>query len=141
MSQEELKNKIIAFAKTYEYSNLITIGDSGIPKGRMMENLPLEDDLVFWFATGAQSNKVQEIKNNPKTSVFLYRPEDHSSISALGKAEIVTDDNIRKEKWKDKWSSFWEGGPADPAYRLIKIVPEKIIYLDFPNHSQEVLEL
>ncbi len=141
MSQEELKNKIIAFAKTYAYSNLITIDDSGLPKGRMMENLPLEDDLVFWFATGAQSNKLQEIKDNPKASVFLYRPEDHSSISALGRAEIVTDDNTRKDKWKDKWSAFWEGGPTDPAYRLIKIVPEKIVYLDFPNHAQEVLEL
>ena len=64
MSQDELKNKILQFIETYEYSNLITIDASGCPKGRMMENLPVADDLVFWFATGAQSNKLQEIKNN-----------------------------------------------------------------------------
>lgn len=141
MSQEELKNKIVQFARTYQYSNLITIDESGIPKGRMMENLPVDNDLVFWFATSAQSNKVREVKNNPKASVFLYRPTDHSSISVLGNAEIVTSDVIRTEKWKEKWTAFWKQGPTDPSYVLIKIVPLKVIHLDYVSHTQEILDL
>ena len=141
MSQEELRKTIIEFAKTYEYSNLITIDNSGFPKGRMMENLPLGEDIVFWFATGNQSSKVAEIKNNPNANVFLYRPVDHSSISVQGKAEIVTDDAVRKEKWKERWTAFWKEGPTDPAYTLIKINPEKVVYLDFANHNQEILDL
>lgn len=141
MAQEELKKTIVEFAKTYEYSNLITIDGSGFPKGRMMENLPFGEDLIFWFATGAQSNKVAEIKNNSKASVFLYRPEDHASISVSGNAEIVTDDDARNEKWKEKWSAFWKKGSSDPEYTLIKIVPKQIVYLDFANHNQEILEL
>ena len=141
MAQEELKKTIIEFAKTYEYSNLITTDGSGFPKGRMMENLPFGEDLIFWFATGSQSNKVAEIKNNSKASVFLYRPEDHASISVAGNAETVTDDNVRVEKWKEKWSAFWEKGPSDPEYTLIKIVPKRIVYLDFANHNQETLDL
>jgi len=141
MSQEALKTTILEFAKTYEYSNLITIDENGIPKGRMMENLPVGDDLVFWFATGAQSNKLTEIRNNQNASVFMYRPSDHSSISAMGTAEIVTDDAIRKEKWKDNWSAYWKEGPTDPAYTLIKIVPKKIVYLDFAAHNQEILDM
>lgn len=140
MSQEALKEKMIAFSETYEYSNLLTIDASGSPKGRMMENLPVGNDLVFWFATGIESTKVQEIKDNPSAGVFLYRPSDHSSVSISGKAEIVTDDATRKEKWKEKWSAYWKG-PTDPAYALIKIVPSKAVLLDFPNHQQEVLEL
>ena len=57
MAQEELRKKIIEFAGTYEYSNLITLDGSGFPKGRMMENLPFGQDLTFWFATGAQSKR------------------------------------------------------------------------------------
>ena len=67
MSQDELKHKIQQFFKTYEYSNLITIDENGCPKGRMMENMPLGDDLVFWFATGAGYNKVAEVKKNGQT--------------------------------------------------------------------------
>ena len=70
MAQEELKKTIVEFAKTYEYSNLITIDGSGFPKGRMMENLPFGEDLIFWFATGAQSNKVAEIKKKLKSKCF-----------------------------------------------------------------------
>ena len=141
MAQEELKKKIIEFAGTYAYSNLITIDADGLPKGRMMENNPVGDDLLFYYATGAQSNKVQEIRNNPNASAFYYRPSDHSSISVQGIAEIVTDETVRQEKWKDKWSAYWKQGPSDPAYTLIRIVPGKITYLDYASHSQEVLEI
>ena len=141
MAQDELKKKIVEFVKTYNYSNLITIDENGIPKGRMMENLPVKEDLVFWFATGAQSNKLKEIKKNSPASVFVYRPADHSSVSALGKAEIVTDDALRKQYWKEKWSAYWKTGPTDPAYVLIKIVPKKVVYLDYAAHKQEVVEL
>jgi general stress protein 26 len=140
MTRDELRNKIVQFAKTYEYSNLITIDESGYPKGRMMENLPVGNDLVFWFATGAASNKVREIKKNSKASLFMYRPGDHSSISVIGTAEIETSNALRTQKWKDKWTAYWKQGPTDPAYTLIKVVPKKIVYLDFPTHSQEVLE-
>ncbi|MCP4713796.1 MAG: pyridoxamine 5'-phosphate oxidase family protein [Deltaproteobacteria bacterium] len=141
MSQDELKQKIREFFETYAFSNLITIDADGIPKGRMMENVPLEDDLVFYFATFAQSNKVAEIKANPNASVFLYRPEDHSSISVLGTAAVVTDDAIRKAKWKEKWAGFWQEGPTDPSYVLISVTPGRILYNDYPNHASETLEL
>ena len=141
MAQEELRKTIVEFAKTYEYSNLITIDGSGFPKGRMMENLPFKENLIFWFATGAQSKKVAEIKNNSKASVFLYRPEDHASIAVSGNAEIVTDDDTKNEKWIEKWSAFWQKGSSDPEYTLIKIVPKQIVYLDFANHNQEILDL
>ena len=141
MSQNELKHVIQQFFKSYDYSNLITIDENGCPKGRMMENMPLGDDMVFWFATGIGSNKVAEVKKNGKASVFVYRPTDHSSINAIGEAEVVTSDTIRAEKWKEKWTAFWKQGPSDPAYALIKVVPKKIIYLDFAAHKQEILEL
>jgi general stress protein 26 len=141
MAQEGLRKQIVEFVGTYQYSNLITIDENGIPKGRMMENLPLKEDLVFYFATGAQSNKLKEIKKNPSASVFVYRPADHSSVSALGKAEIVTDDATRKQYWKDKWTAYWKTGPTDPAYVLIRIVPKKVVLLDYVTHKQEAIEL
>ncbi len=141
MAQEGLRKQIVEFVGTYQYSNLITIDENGIPKGRMMENLPLKEDLVFYFATGAQSNKLKEIKKNPSASVFVYRPADHSSVSALGKAEIVTDDATRKQYWKEKWTAYWKTGPTDPAYVLIRIVPKKVVLLDYAAHKQEAIEL
>ncbi len=141
MSQDELKKKIIDFTGSYEYSNLITIDNAGLPKGRMMENIAMGDDMAVYYATGAQSDKVVEVRNNPAASAFFYRPSDHSFVSVQGRAEIVTDEAVKKEKWKDKWTKFWKDGPSDPAYTLIRIVPNRITFLDFPAHSKEVLDL
>jgi len=141
MSQDELRKKIVVFFKTYEYSNLITIDSSGMPKGRMMENMEFGNDLVCWFGTGASSNKVREIRANPKVSVFFYQPRDHSSLCLQGEATVVTDVRLRKEKWKGKWAVYWPDGPTNEDFTLIKIVPWKIIYLDWPNRKQEVLNL
>ena len=136
----EVKKTIMDFIAAYPFANLITIGNDGTPRGRMMANLPLKDDLVIWYATGVDSRKVVEIEKNHAVSVFYYQPSDHSSVSALGTAEIVKDDAVRKEMWQDAWSAYWKG-PSDPAYCLIKITPKKMEYLDYPNHKLETLEL
>jgi general stress protein 26 len=141
MNENELRTTIVAFFKTYDYANLITIDGEGFPRGRMMENLPFGEDLICWFATGAQSGKVHDIRANSRVSVVLYRPADHSSICVQGEAAVVVDDAARAEKWKDAWSAFWPAGPTDPGYALIKILPRTITYLDWPKHQQEVLSL
>ncbi len=141
MSPEELKKTVLDFAASYAYANLITIDSQGFPKSRMMENIPLGEDLVFYFATFASSDKVAEITAQSRVNVFLYRPEDHSSISVSGTAVVVMDDDVRRAKWKDHWSGFWKQGCTDPAYALIRVVPQKIVYLDYAAHQKEVLEL
>jgi len=130
MAKKDLKNDIRDFMKRYRYSKLITMVPDGTPHGRMMTHLPPGDDMVIWYATGRQSNKVREIKKNPNVSVFIDHPTDHMSVSILGKAEIVTDTRRRKKYWQDAWSFFWPDGPNDPDYCLIKITPNKIEYLD-----------
>ena len=141
MSNGDLKKTILDFAASYQYSNLITMAEDGTPRGRTMAHLPLKDDMIIWYATGTQSRKVVEIDKNGAASVFYYRPTDHSSVSAMGKAEIMRDDETRKKMWQDAWSAFWKEGPSDPGYCLIKVTPEKMEYLDYPNHKLETLDL
>ena len=141
MKKSELKKIMIDFVKSYPFSNLITIGSNGFPKGRMMAHLPLGNDMAFWFATSIKSNKIKEITGNKSSSVFVYRPTDHSSVKAYGKAAIVKDAKTKKKYWKDEWKMFWSKGPADPDYVLIKVTPKSLEYLDYPNHKLEVLDV
>jgi len=141
MSNGDLKKTILDFAASYQYSNLITMAEDGTPRGRMMAHLPLKDDMIIWYATGTQSRKVVEIEKNGAASVFYYCPTDHSSVSAMGKAEIVKDDETRKKMWQDAWSAFWKEGPSDSGYCLIKVTPKNMEYLDYPNHKLETLDL
>jgi len=141
MKKSELKKIMVDFVKSYPFSNLITIGPNGFPKGRMMVHLPLGNDMAFWFATSAKSNKIKEITKNKAVCVYVYRPTDHSNVCACGTAVVTKDDKLKKKYWKDAYKTFWPGGYKEPDYVLIKVIPKRLEYLDYPNHKLEVLDV
>mgnify|MGYP006267903523 CR=1 FL=1 len=130
MAKDDLKKKVAELINRNRYSKLITFGTDGAPHGRIMTNLPLGKDMVIWFATGLSTNKIKDIKKNPNVSVFVDDPNDQTYASITGKAEIVTDDRLRKKFWQEPFGFFFPGGPSDPDYCLLKITPKKVEYLN-----------
>ncbi len=53
----------------------------------------------------------------------------------------MTDDDVRMKNGKKNGVLSGKKGSSDPEYTLIKIVPKQIVYLDFANHNQEILDL
>ena len=94
-----------------------------------MTNLPLGTDMVIWFATGLSTSKIQDIRKNPNVSVFIDDPDDMTNASIAGKAEIVTTPRLLKKFWQEPFGFFFPGGPTDPDYCLLKIIPKKVEYL------------
>jgi len=130
MAKEDLKKKVLELIKSNRYANLITFGADGAPRGRIMTNLPIGNDMVIWFATGLSTSKIQDIKKNPNVCVFVDDPHDHKNASIIGRAHIITDGKLKKKFWQEAFAFFFPGGPSDPDYCLLKIIPRKIEYLD-----------
>jgi len=130
MAKDDLKQQVVELINRNRYSKLITFGLDGAPHGRIMTNLPLGKDMVIWFATGLSTNKIKDIKKNPNVSVFVDDPNDQTNASIIGKAEIVTDDRLRKKFWQEPFGFFFPHGPSDPDYCLLKITPKKVEYLN-----------
>ena len=97
MAKDDLKQRVVELITRNKYSKLITVGLDGAPHGRIMTNLPLGNNMVIWFATGLSTNKIKDIKKNPNVSVFVDDPDDQTNASIIGKAQIVTDDKLRKK--------------------------------------------
>lgn len=130
MAKDDLKKSVVDLISRNRYAKLITFGQDGAPRARIMTNLPMGKDMAIWFATGLSTSKIQEIKKNPTVSVFVDDPNDQTNASIIGKAEIVTDDRLRKKFWQEPFGFFFPGGPSDPDYCLIKITPKKVEYLN-----------
>lgn len=130
MSKDDLKKKVLALIKSNRYAKLITFGTDGAPRGRIMTNLPIGNDMVIWFATGLSTSKIKDIRKNPNVSVFVDDPNDQTNASIIGKAQIITDGKLKKKFWQESFGFFFPGGPTDPDYCLLKIIPEKIEYLN-----------
>lgn len=91
---------------------------------------PTWEGQTLWFATGASSPKVAQLRANPAVDVqFQVAPPDFVHVLVRGRAEVVTDPAEKKRVWDVidyDLSQFWPGGPEDPEYAPVRISPERV---------------
>ena len=117
----EISNEIIDSAY---YCTLISIDRNGQPRARIMEPFKPDDNYEIWLATNPKSRKVQQLKNNPKSTVNYFNKTELSYVSLMGNAFIVNDEAIKSQKWKEGWEQHYKN--KKEAYILIRFVPESL---------------
>ena len=102
--------------------------EGGVPRVRIVH--PTWEGETLWFATGASSAKIRQIKLNPSIDVqFQVAPPDFVHVLVRGRAEIVTDPAEKKRVWDVidyDLSAFWAGGPEDAEFALVRVAPERV---------------
>ena len=138
MEEKEAKRLSLELMGAVELSYLSTVGSDGFPQTRAMANLRneaeyphlvklfkgYEEDFLVYFATGAGSDKMKHIKANPKGSVYFCDAKEMRTVLLAGSIEVVTDLELRKAIWQDRWTEHFPGGVDDPEYVAISLKPE-----------------
>ena len=101
---------------------LITLDNEGRPRVRVMDPFPPEKDLVVWLATNPESRKVEQIRNDPRVTLYYLAEGATGYVMIHGSAKLVEDQNEKEEHWKDQWTAFYPDYPA--GYLLIQVFPE-----------------
>lgn len=137
MDEKELKQACLNLMETADAVYLSTIGDDGFPHMRMMSNLRnkkqnpgcakvLEEDkkdFVVYLVTGQSSLKMQQIRANPKVSVYFCIPAEFHTLMLRGKVQEITDQQFKNKLWQDGWEIHWPGGAEDPEFIVLKLLP------------------
>ena len=118
---ERAARELIAGAK---YAALITLGPDGHPQARTVENLPPEADFSVWFATTPRTRKVEEIRRDPRVTLYWFDPERAGYVTLIGLASIVTDSAERARHWQPGWEAFYPDRERD--YLLIRVQPLRL---------------
>ena len=112
-----------------QYCALITLDEGGRPVARTMNPFPPEDDMTVWIATSTLTRKVQQIRRDPRVTLYYA---DHSKatgfVAITGRAVLVDD---RAEMIKRK-RAYWDS--AFPGFKnlvLIKVIPERMDVLNY----------
>jgi general stress protein 26 len=102
--------------------------EGGAPRVRIVH--PTWDGDVLWFATAPQSPKAKQIAREPRVDVqYQVAPPDFVHVLVRGRAELCSDDATRRHAWDVidyDLGQFWPGGPADPSYVAVRIVPDRV---------------
>jgi general stress protein 26 len=81
--------------------------------------------FTVYFATSLASGKVRDIRENPIVAAYYAIPAKSRAVMLSGRAEIVTDLDVKKALWDEKWRSHWPGGVDDPNFAVLRLVPAR----------------
>ena len=102
--------------------------DGDAPRVRIVH--PTWEGGVLWVATSPGSPKARQIAANPQVDVqFQVAPPSFMHVLARGRAQLCADDATRAHAWQVidyDLSQFWPGGPTDPNYVAVRIVPTRV---------------
>lgn len=137
MNTKEIKQKCLGLMEIADAVYLSTIGDDGSPHTRMMANLRNEqqckiakelfaghdEDFLVYMVTGNSSPKMKQIRANPKISMYYANAAEFHTILLVGNVEELDDMDLKKKIWQDEWKIHWPGGPEDPEFTLLRLLP------------------
>jgi general stress protein 26 len=98
------------------------------PRVRMVH--PTWDGDVLWFATGPDTPKAKQLRENPNVDIqYQVAPPDFIHIMVRGTAELVTDASTKQHAWDAidyDLTQFGSTGPDDPNFLPVKIRPTRV---------------
>ncbi|MBT4159782.1 MAG: pyridoxamine 5'-phosphate oxidase family protein [Gammaproteobacteria bacterium] len=98
------------------------------PRVRMVH--PTWDGDVLWFATGPESPKARQMKDNPQVDIqYQVAPPDFFHVMVRGTAELITDQATKNHAWDAidyDLTQFGSTGPDDPNFLPIRITPTRV---------------
>ncbi|MDQ0394293.1 pyridoxamine 5'-phosphate oxidase family protein [Labrys monachus] len=131
MTQASDLDRVWALAEKIGFCMLSTLSDGEI-LSRPMAAHAARDENAFYFLTDAQSDKDEEIGDNPAVGLAFADSSGQKYVSIAGRATISNDRDKIRELWSVPMKAWWTG-PDDPAIRVLKVVPHSAHYWDSPG--------
>ena len=110
--------------------------EEGFPDCRVMFNLlklraevltdgpaALDSPFASWLGTNTSSLKVQQMRKNPRVSLYYADTAMFEGLSLQGTVEEVQDRAIRAALWMAAWEMFYPGGRDGGDFSLLRFTP------------------
>jgi len=122
---------------------LATVDEEGRPHCRYMGVLSIEPDYsTFFLACRTDSNKARQIRHTGFAQLLFASPDFLQVATVSGRAEMVESTERKREFWDNNpVLAGYFSSPEDPAFGMIRFVPEFADYLDLnkgfdPVHAE-----
>lgn len=126
--EEDLTSIIATMIDRQEVCFLSFINPQGFPTTRTMLNPRKRQGIKeFYLTTNTKSQKVQSLLQNPKSGLYFYDRALYRGVAFTGTAEVVRDQGIKDEIWRDMDTIFYESN-TDPDYCVLKFTAEAARY-------------
>ncbi|MCM2535374.1 pyridoxamine 5'-phosphate oxidase family protein [Neobacillus ginsengisoli] len=140
MSDQDFKEKVVNIISNHKTGILASV-ENNKPHSRYMTFY--NEDLTLYSPTKKDTEKMDEIENNPYVSVLLGYEEKGQSdayVEILGTSSINDTEALKNQFWEESFNKWFEG-PNDPNYVLLKIQPETVRILNLTGEPPQEFSL
>lgn len=140
MNQAEVR-KSIENILSQSYTGTMATVKNNKPYSRYMTFL--NEELMLYTITNKETDKAEEVANNPHTHILLgYEGEGFgdSYVEYEGTVTIKDDEAWKKKLWHDSMKA-WFDGPEDPSLIVLEITPTDIHLMNKQGQPPITLEL
>ena len=130
MDQEIIEKAAEIISKKGDECVLALIDADGYPTASTYS--VSKNDGIKWvtFCTALDGNAPKRIEKCDRASICLNSSDPFYNITLVGKIEVITDAETKKEMWYDGLD-FYFSGPDDPSFCVLKFTTERYnLYVD-----------
>jgi general stress protein 26 len=135
-----LKEKVEKLINSTTSAIISTVDDGGYPHTRaMLMPRKVEGLKHFYFTTNTSSQKVRQLRGNPKSCSYFYNQAGYVGVMLVGTAVVLEDEASKKMVWRAGDEVYYSKGVCDPDYCVLMFTAEKLrFYSDFNPRDFEI---
>jgi general stress protein 26 len=112
-----------------------SIDQDGYPNVKAM--LPPRDHIglkTFFFTTNTSSLRIQQFRDNQKSSLYFYNALSYQGIMLLGEMQVITDQAVKDRIWHVGDDIYYQKGKTDPDYCVLQFTAHSArLYQNFSS--------
>jgi general stress protein 26 len=110
-----------------------TIAPDDVLRCRPMLLERLDPEATLVFLTHLSSQKVGDLRHDPRVNVAFVGDRGDRYVSVGGTAAVVHDEMRFRAMWNPTYRAWFPDGPGDPDSAIFTVTIERIDYWDVPS--------
>lgn len=144
--EQKKLDDLYALIENIETAMFTTRRPDGRLVSRPMATQAREPLADLWFVTDIESNKMDELEQDPNVNLAYFDTRSWEWVSVSGTARVSTDREQIRALYQPDWRAWFgeldsvrDGGPDDPRLALILVDAESVIFMKREKSKPMVL--
>lgn len=121
------REQVIEFINRQNAALVASVDEDGFPNVKAMFVPRKIEGNSFYFTTNTSSMRTQQFLKNPKACIYFYNKGrfKYEGIMLVGTMEVLQDEAVKREIWRDGDTMYYKQGVTDPDYCVLKFTAAK----------------
>jgi general stress protein 26 len=132
MDHTDVRAKLWDLIKDIKFAMLTTHHSNGHLHSRPMttQNRAIDEDDALWFFMSRSKEPALDLQNDDQVNLAYANPDEQSYVSVSGVAQLVEDEQRKRQLWNKANEAWFPQGVEDPDLALIKVTITHADYWD-----------